>query len=200
MAPYNEKLLRTPIAALSPSWMGRFIPPARVGEVVRGALRRQNSSAGYNATFHYPLNAGIEALPRALALGLTPPTLNVGLVAVDLSRRQAVLSDGRTVAYDHLLSSAPLPALCRASRGLSASLRRHAALLRATSVTNVNLGLRHKASAPYSWCISRRRDGLPPRGFLSEMRTRVGPPGGSSLYVEVSYQGAKPTPRPWGAR
>ncbi len=201
MAPYNEKLLRTPIAALSPSWMGRFIPPARVGEVVRGALRRQNSSAGYNATFHYPLNAGIEALPRALALGLTPPTLNVGLVAVDLSRRQAVLSDGRTVAYDHLLSSAPLPALCRASRGLSASLRRHAALLRATSVTNVNLGLRHKASAPYSWVYFPGGETVFHRaGFLSECVPESAPRGGSSLYVEVSYQGAKPDPKALGRK
>lgn len=193
MAPYNAKLLKTPVDKLSPSWMGRFIPKPRVREVVEGAVHKRPSSAGYNATFFYPEGEGIEALPQALLRGIEPPSLGLSLVSLDPAKHLAVLSDGSCVAYDHLLSSLPLPLLARRTKGLPLSLSRRAAGLKAASVYNLNFGLSQKAPAPYSWVYFPEPEFAFHRaGFLSACVSESAPQGGSSLYVEVSYRGKRP--------
>jgi protoporphyrinogen oxidase len=193
MAPYNAKLFKTPIRNLSPSWMGRFIPQARVKEVVEGAIRRHESSAGYNATFLYPDHEGIEALPKALERGIEPAKRFVSMVSVDLKRRLACLSDGSEVAFDHLISSIPLPALIRQTKWFPPSLALRAAALQATSVYNLNFGLRIPAAVPYGWVYFPEKDFVFHRaGFLSACVKESAPAMGSSLYVEVSYRGSKP--------
>jgi protoporphyrinogen oxidase len=193
MAPYNAKLLKTPMEKLSPSWMGRFIPKPRVKEVVEGAFHRRPSSAGYNASFFYPQGEGIEALPQALLRGIEPPSLGLSLVSVDPAKHRAVLSDGSCVTYDHLFSSLPLSLLARGTKGLPFSLSRMALRLKATSVYNLNFGLSHAAPAPYSWVYFPESTFIFHRaGFLSACVPESAPRRGSSLYVEVSYRGRRP--------
>src|SRR5947209_3557845 len=64
MFPYNEKLYTVPCEELSPEWGGRFIPRPTLADVVGGAVGVPRPEAGYNATFWYPREGGIEALPR----------------------------------------------------------------------------------------------------------------------------------------
>ena len=56
-----------PPAELSAAWSGRFVPRPTLREVVDGALGLGGDRLGYNATFLYPKEGGIEALPRALS-------------------------------------------------------------------------------------------------------------------------------------
>ena len=44
----------------SPEWGGRFIPRPSLDDVVRGALGLARDEVGYNATFWYPRQGGIE--------------------------------------------------------------------------------------------------------------------------------------------
>ena len=66
MVPYNTKLFGVPPRELSAAWCGRFVPKPSLKEVVDGALGLGSDALGYNASFVYPKEGGIEGLARAL--------------------------------------------------------------------------------------------------------------------------------------
>jgi protoporphyrinogen oxidase len=193
MFPYNRKLWKFPLDRLTTHWMGRFVPRPDLRKVLEGALRKTTSASGYNATFLYPDEGGISILPRALAAGLSNLWKGAGLKRLDLERRQALLTSGLEVGFDTLVSSLPLPALAGLTKGLPGRLRKAAGALKATSIYNINLGLRVRQSVPYSWVYFPGEEFLFHRaGSVSACVPTVAPKGKSSLYVEFSYRGAKP--------
>src|SRR5207248_9309754 len=96
MLAYNRKLFTVPGEELSPEWGGRFIPRPTLEEVVRGALGIAPGGAGYNATFWYPREGGIEALSRGIAADLAggEVRLRARIAALDLAGRRVRLASG----------------------------------------------------------------------------------------------------------
>ena len=200
MFPYNEKLWKVPLHQLTTHWMGRFVPSPRILEVLKGASLKQPSASGYNATFLYPDHGGISVLPRAIAAGLPRIWKGVRLQTLDLSRQKARLTSGLEVEYGNLVSSLPLPQLARLSKGLPAALARAAGKLRATSIYNINLGLKGPQPIPFSWVYFPEKEFAFHRaGSVSSCVPSVAPKGHASLYVEFSYRGQRPDPKTLGA-
>jgi len=116
LIPYNEKLYACDLATLDIDAMGRFFPHASVDDIVRNMKVPDNAS--YNATFTYPRGGAIEyvrALERDLPKGAI--ALSERVTKIDLDAHTATTSSprgGRTLKFDVLVSSAPLPALLRA--------------------------------------------------------------------------------------
>src|SRR2546428_10094595 len=77
MFPYNEKLYTVACEHLSPEWGGRFIPRPSLEDVVNGAAGPAREDVGYNATFWYPREGGIEALPRGISAELRAVSVTV---------------------------------------------------------------------------------------------------------------------------
>jgi protoporphyrinogen oxidase len=193
MFPYNEKLWKVPLKKLTTHWMGRFVPSARILEVLQGAFARQPSASGYNATFLYPDKGGISILPGAIAWGLPNLWTGAGIQKLDLTRRKATLTSGLEVEYQTLVSSLPLTRLAALTSGLSPALTLSAKRLQATSIYNINLGIRGKQPIPYSWVYFPEKEfGFHRAGSVSACVPTVAPKGHASIYVEFSYRGAKP--------
>lgn len=110
LVPYNEKLYACDLEQLDRGAMGRFFPFANIEEIVRNMRRPDNAS--YNATFTYPKNGAIMYV-NALASEVDDDKiwLDKALVDVDLNRKVATLSDGTTIGFEHLISSAPFDRL-----------------------------------------------------------------------------------------
>jgi protoporphyrinogen oxidase len=199
MFPYNEKLWKYPLSQLTTHWMGRFVPSPRVLEVLKGALYRRPSASGYNATFLYPDQGGISILPKAIGQGLPHLFKGVGLKRLDVLKRKARFTTGLEVHFDHLVSSLPLPLLVALTKGLPPSLARSARSLKATSIYNINLGIRREQPVPYSWVYFPEKEfGFHRAGSVSFCVPSVAPPGHASIYVEFSYRGGKPDSRKLG--
>jgi protoporphyrinogen oxidase len=195
MFPYNEKLWKFPLDKLSTHWMGRFVPQPRVREVLEGARGSRNSGSGYNATFLYPDQGGISILPNAIGEGLPNLWRGVGLSALHLGKKTAQLTNGQSIGFDRLVSSLPLPRLAQLTRDLPASLRRIAQRLKATSIYNINLGIKGSQPIPYSWVYFPGKEFAFHRaGSVSACVPTVAPKGHASLYVEFSYRGERPSP------
>jgi protoporphyrinogen oxidase len=109
LVPYNEKLYATDLNTLDKDAMGRFFPDADIGDVIRNMRRPDNAS--YNQTFTYPRGGAIQYI-HALLKDLPEESvcLDEALLKIDLDRKIATTSE-REIAYEHLVSSAPLPAL-----------------------------------------------------------------------------------------
>jgi len=145
LRPYNEKLYATKLEHLDPDAMGRFFPHADIADII-GNMRPGQTDGGYNATFTYPAGGAIRyihALLRDLPAGTV--SCDEPVVAIDLDRRE-LRTPKRTIAYGHVVSSAPLPALAR-----MAGLTFAPATFTSNRVLVFNLGFDRKAADDVHW-------------------------------------------------
>ncbi len=186
MFPYNKKLWTVHPDELMAGWTGRFVPRPTLSAVVRGAIGIVDES-GYNASFIYPREGGIEALPRSFLPELRGPIdVNVHPTEIALSQRRITLSDGRTLCYRALINTAPLPELVSLCREAPEPARQAASKLRATVVTYVNVGAKG-ADPAYHWIYFPEPEFPFYRvGSASAVYPALAPAGTRSFYVEFS--------------
>lgn len=109
LIPYNTKLYATDLDRLDVDAMGRFFPYADREQIVRNF--RHPSGSSYNATFLYP-REGCMRIVQSVASHVDPSRISLGerLLAVDPARHKAT-TNRRTIDYDRLVSTMPLPRL-----------------------------------------------------------------------------------------
>jgi protoporphyrinogen oxidase len=192
MIPYNRKLYQVDLDELSPAATGRFVPRPTMEQVVRGALGLSEEAAGYNATFWYPREGGIGALPNALCKRVKVAIEQQAKIeAVDVARRRVRTMDGREWKYDALVWTLPLRALGELCADAPAPVREAASRLRAISVTVVELGVRGEARhEPFHWCYFPE-ESFPfyRAGSPSAVHAALAPTGHRSYSVEFSHRG-----------
>lgn len=111
LIPYNEKLYATDLQSLDIEAMGRFFPHASIEDIIRNFKDADNSS--YNDEFTYPRGGAIEYI-NAIASGLQNDKIfvNEPIIDIDTNKRLAYTKN-RTINYQNLISSIPLPKLMR---------------------------------------------------------------------------------------
>jgi protoporphyrinogen oxidase len=143
--PYNFKVWGFPLHMLGTRWMGERVAVPDLSRIRRSVREgRDDTSWGPNNTFRFPRRGGTGAIWRGVAQLLPAENLQfgAGAIRIDLTQRQIVLSGGRTVFYDHLITTVPLDAFCRLSEGLSLEAREAAQSLVHSSVHVLGFGLR----------------------------------------------------------
>jgi protoporphyrinogen oxidase len=196
MVPYNHKLWTVHPSELSAAWCGRFVPRPSVKEVVDGALGLGSDAVGYNASFIYPREGGIESWAQAMARDLKGGELRVRTEPrwVDWRARKVQLSDGTQLPYSQLVSTVSLPGLVRLMAGSPAGAPEEviaaAGRLKATTVTYVCVAARGKNRQPWHWIYLPEAHFKTYRiGSFSAVYPPMAPEGFSSFYVEYSHRG-----------
>ena len=192
MLPYNRKLFTVSCEDLSPEWGGRFIPRPTLEEVVRGALGIAQGAAGYNATFWYPREGGIEALPRAIARDIRGGEMRLGarVAALDPERRRLRLESGEQIEYGKLVFTLPLSSTARLLEGPPEVLDA-ARKLRFVSVTVVEIGADDTFGQRFHWAyFPEERFRFYRVGSPSQVNPALAPKGMRSFAVEFSHRGA----------
>ncbi len=198
--PYNRKLWAVPLAEMETSWLGGRVPLPDLGQMIEGALEPTPAPMGPNARFGYPLRGGFQALMDGfLPLLECELSLRTSVLHVSPSRRTVRFDDGRSISFDALVSTMPLPQLVQAC-GDEAPPEVQAAAqgLRHVAVRCVNLGVRLPAG----------RDRLTEKHWIYYPEETVfhrifvqgnasphnNPPGGFGLTCEITYGPSKPLP------
>lgn len=145
LIPYNTKLYATPLSRLDVDAMGRFFPHADIADIIKNFVAPDNTS--YNATFTYPRGGAIQYV-HALAKDVDPERilLGEGVEHLDLRGKVATTTKGRQIRFEHLISSAPFPALLR-----MAGLDFDPATYTANKVLVFNLGFDRKGPPEPHW-------------------------------------------------
>lgn len=194
--PYNRKLWTVPLHEMETSWLGGRVPMPDLEEMIEGALRPVPRPMGPNSRFGYVLRGGCQALMDSFLPYLDGELhLEADVVGISLSDRRVTLRDGRRFAYDHLISTAPLPELVRLL-GAQAPPAIHEAArrLRHVSVRCVNLGIGRENLTEKHW-IYYPEDTIFHRIFVQgNASPHCNPPGGFGLTCEISYSEHKPLP------
>ena len=189
MVPFNEKLWQRPLSQLSCDWGGGWlIPVPTLEEVVQGALGMTNRRMGYNPSFFYPREGGIQRYPMAFAERLKEIHYRHEVVTVDVRARTVECQNGARVHYDRLISTIPLPELVRRLSRVRSAIRQSVKRLRHVSVTNVVLGVDRPTLSPYHWVYFPEKHFRFYRvGFPSNLTPSVAPSGQSLVSVELSH-------------
>jgi protoporphyrinogen oxidase len=179
LIPYNEKLYACDLDKLDREAMGRFFPHADLSDIIKNMRAADNSS--YNATFTYPRHGAIMYV-KALAQAVPAERLllNTGLAAIDLRARVATTSDGQTIRFEHLISSAPFDRLVQLA-GLDAP----ADVFTYNKVLVFNLGFDRKGPEEPHWVYFPDREVSFYRVGFYDNILRTDPR--MSLYVELGY-------------
>jgi protoporphyrinogen oxidase len=190
MFPYNEKLFTVPCEELSPEWGGRFIPKPTLAEIVRGAVGQPKTDAGYNASFWYPREGGIESLVRGISRDLRCEVrTGVRVERLDLAGRRARLSSGEQLSYERLVWTGPLPLAVKLASDAPAAVREAAEKLRAVSVTVVEIGADDTGGERFHWAyFPEKRFPFYRVGSPSQVNPALAPRGTRSFAVEFAHR------------
>ena len=197
MLPYNEKLWTLPPRELTCDWLGRYIPCPDPDDVISGALSDRSSSIGYNATFVYPKTGGIQSLTHAFESRLPGERILTSqeMMQVDLRKRVLTSHNGGRQPFRKLIVSIPLPALLKRISSPSPTLVRISKRLRHNSVLSLNLGIRRPVGEGRHWVYVPEPEFCFYRiGFPGNVSSSTLPPGHGSIYTEIAYRGAPPSP------
>jgi protoporphyrinogen oxidase len=185
--PYSRKLWGIPPEELSVEGVEWSIPRPSLAEVVNGALGEAQPRLGYNPTFLYPSEGGIEVLPRALAGGLSSIRTGCGVREILWQKGLAITDGGERIPYDRIISSVPLPHMIRMLHPLAPSLEEMAQSLRWVSVWALNVGVKRPQVSDQHWIyFPEPRYPFFRVGCYTAFGPHLAPAGCSSLYVEVS--------------
>jgi len=188
MFPYNAKIWTVHPDELAAGPMERFVPRPTLEEVVRGALGLGGDASGYNASFIYPRQGGIEAFVRGLASRLPRPA-ECGLrpLALDPVRKVATLSSGEELRFGSVIATIPLPELVGLVGGAPPAVLEAASTLRAIAVTYVNVAARDVGAPRFHWVYLPEERLRPYRvGSASAAAPATAPEGCRSFWVEFS--------------
>ena len=192
LIPQNEKTLGIPLDRISGKSVKRFFPPPDEALIRAGIERKSKTSAGYNSTFWYPLQGGIGTLVAGLEKGLSNVQVLQEAVAVDIEKKIIRTRSGDRWKWDVLLSSIPLPDLCRITNDRELATLAHNLSHSATIV--FNLGVRAHLPSELKgihWIyVPDRKIPFYRVGFYSNINEGMCPPDYYSLYVEVGVNGA----------
>jgi protoporphyrinogen oxidase len=180
MVPYNTKLWGCEPEEITADWCSRFLPRPNIAQMTAGALGLHDPEAGYNAHFVYPREGGIEAFASRIAA-------HVPKAKVALEARTCTLSSGQVVQYERLVSSIPLPELCKLATSLPSAVTEAVGRLRCTSLRYLVYGIARPVLDDIQWLyVPEPRYPFYRIGSFSNAVASLAPAGKSSLYVEVA--------------
>lgn len=191
MVPYNERLWGVSPKEITAAWCSRFVPLPNLEQVVAGAVGANAGALGYNATFVYPKQGGIQTFAHALAGRLDGSRVRTGatLEQVDYQTREVQVG-GERLRYSALVSSLALPELLRRMPGLPKAIEEHASRLRCTTLRYLDLATRSKPTADWHWVyVPEARFPFYRVGIYSNAVASMAPPDGGSFYVELADRG-----------
>jgi len=191
--PYNEKLWAVSMKELTDEWVAPFVPLPSIREIQEGSSADRTNQYGYNATFYYPREGGIQALAFAFAKELKDIRLKTEASSIDLERREVTLADGETLSYDFLVTTLPLARFLKMARSLPPEIQKLHQTLRWSSVYDINLGVKRPNISDKHWIyFPEKKFRFYRVGFPMNFSTQMTPPGCSSMYVEIAYAPGQP--------
>ena len=194
MFPYNRKLWKTPLNQMSTEWADKLIPKTGLKQAIKGAEADYKRNFGYNKIFYYPEQRGIQAIGEFFTRKLKKQICcNNRVVNINLKNKKATTKDGKSINFDTVVSTMPLPELIEIVTGLPKEIKVMRKQLKWVSVFNYNLGVTGDVLPNKHWVYFPEKKYVFYRvGVASNFSKHAAPPKHSSLYTEVSYTTTRP--------
>lgn len=186
--PYSEKFWTVHPREMTHEWAGLRVPQPSSWEVIKGALREQQTLLGTHVQFRYPLGGGFGSLAKAFEPHIAKIHFKKKVSRVSSLSKKLQFNGQEELGYKKLISTLPLPDLVAMIEDAPSEVRAAAARLRHNSIMVVNLGIDRGNLSDKHWihfpepAISFFRISFP-----SNFAPDLAPRGTSSVSAEVSY-------------
>jgi len=184
---YTVKYHTTTADNMSTDWIGPRLYRPDFEEVLRGALTASTRDVHYITEFRYPTRGGFVSFLRRFA---DEADLRLGhrLVEIDTVSKTLRFDNGQVGAYDHVVSSIPLPDLVPMIAGAPADVLEAASQLACTEAVVVNLGLGRSDLVDAHWTYFYDSDVTFTRLSTPHLQSPNNvPPGCGSLQAECYF-------------
>jgi protoporphyrinogen oxidase len=191
MIPYNEKIWKYPTDKMSLHWVDGRIPRPPVEDIIKSAIGINTEGYTHQAVFSYPLDGGIKALVRAIALPIEP-CIKTGFRVTSIKKtgEKWEISNGHErVQADQCICTMPVQHLLLCLENVPISVKNAADALKYNSLVCVNIGI--NASVPeISWLyVPDPAVGRTNRiSFPSGYSRHAAPDGCSAILAEITHQ------------
>lgn len=194
LIPYSEKFWTIHPSEMAWEWAGSRVPQPKLGQVLRGAVWARHTRIGTNADFRYPCNAaGYGAVAAALARRIDHLHLRHRATHVDTVARRVSFENERSVPYETLISTMPLPELIKICSNVPAGVREAVSRLWTNSIFVVNLGISRRNISDRHWVHFPEKDVVFFRiSYPHSFGSGVVPDGMSSISAEIAYSARRP--------
>ena len=188
MIPYNQKLWGVHPREITAAWCDRFVPRPSLEQVVSGAVGANPPEMGYNVSFLYPKEGGIETMTKALVARLDATRVHTRSAFDRIDpEAKTITVGGETLKWRALVASLPLPELLARMDHLPAAVEKAASQLRCTAVQYLNVATKHSPRVDYHWIyVPEEKYPFYRVGVYTNAVPAMAPPGRGSLYVELA--------------
>jgi protoporphyrinogen oxidase len=191
MVPYNEKIWKYPTDNMSLHWVDGRIPRPPVEDIIKSAIGIETEGYTHQSVFSYPLDGGIIALVRAIALPIKP-SIKTGFRVTSITKSGDLwqISDGdERIQAQQCICTIPVQHLLSCLEGVPSEVKDAADALKYNSLVCVNIGI--KGPVPkISWLyVPDPSNGRTNRISFPSGYSRHGVPDGcNSILAEITHQ------------
>jgi protoporphyrinogen oxidase len=184
---YTFKYHTTPARNLTTDWMGPRMYRPKLEEMLHGALSPVTPNVHYIQKFRYPRHGGFVSYLSKWAAEMRLE-LNHEVVRIDPAARQVTFRNGRTIGYDAVISSIPLPELLKLIPSAPADVVAASQRLACSACVLVNIGVARDDFATTHISYFYDLDVVFPRTSYPHMMAKSNcPPGCGSIQVEIYF-------------
>jgi protoporphyrinogen oxidase len=184
---YTFKYHTTPARNLTTDWMGPRMYRPKLEEMLYGALSAETPNVHYIQQFRYPRQGGFVSYLSKWAAE-TSLELNHEVVRIDPAARRLTFKHGRTVGYDAVISSIPLPELVKLIPDVPEDVAAAAGRLACSACVLVNIGVGRDDFANTHISYFYDLDVIFPRTSYPHMMAKSNAPAGcGGIQVEIYF-------------
>ncbi|MFT7033691.1 MAG: protoporphyrinogen oxidase [Cyclobacteriaceae bacterium] len=184
---YTEKYWTVPAKELETKWVGNRLYKPTIEEVEKGCITDITPNTYYAKEMRYPKKGGYKSFLKPMVDEIEIKT-NAEVNSIDLANKTLTLSNKETYHFDNLVSSLPLPEICKLIDNIPSEVRTASEKLNYTSGYLVSLGFNKPDIADKLWFYVYDKEILPARVYSPSLKSPDNAPKDcSSLQAEIYF-------------
>jgi protoporphyrinogen oxidase len=194
MDPYNAKVWKRDLDALTSDWVAGRVPDAPVDDVLRSAVGIRTEGYTHQSIFYYPKSGGFQAITDGIARGLSAKVRLSTPVTELVRKKDAWRVNGEE--FDVVVSTLSLTHMPRIVAGMPSAIADACRALEYNGIVCVLLALERAQHPDLSWIYLPHATQGPANRitYMSNYSSSLAPAGKSSFLCEVTVPGGKPFP------
>ena len=184
---YTKKYWTVEAKELETKWIGKRLYQPPIREVIKGSFEEDLVNRYYAKEMRYPCKGGYQQYLNTI-INEKNIKLNSRVIEIDPREKVVKTINGEEYRYNNLISTIPLPELCKIIKGIPTKIVEAANKLNYTSGFIVSLGFKKSDIPQHLWFYIYDEDILAARVYSPNLKSKDNVPEGcSSIQAEIFF-------------